>query len=287
MTTYATQTRVRHETAAHFQEWVQEFHDALVAIGLTQTADTGQIVIGSIGAPVINTDAGYEIWRFNDTAQATSPIFFKIWYGTQNPATEPEINMEVGTGSDGSGNITGAIMSTTIILGQQAGTTDTTYQSYWCYNATLGVFNVIWKHDWSGGGSFIIARTCDNTGVADTRGVLISSASVGSGSAVRAHEFATSTNWSSGTFTSCPHVCAYGGVGNVIDSSGDNIAYLHFAAVPRPLPLNTMCTLATALLTVGTTFTTTLIGATARTYMPTGDNHSSSVGGYMTAFLYE
>lgn len=82
MTTTAYSTVLSTTNDVEFRAFVQEYHDSLVTIGLTQTSDTGQINPATVNKPTVNnTSAGYEIWRFNDTMQATSPIFLKIEYG--------------------------------------------------------------------------------------------------------------------------------------------------------------------------------------------------------------
>lgn len=100
----------RTDSSGDLRAWIQIVHDALVAVGLIQTADSGQLVIGSAispGSP--NSSAGYEIWRFNDTLQSTAPVFIKIEYGGGNQAgnSNPAIWITVGTGTNGAGTITG------------------------------------------------------------------------------------------------------------------------------------------------------------------------------------
>ncbi len=91
-----------------FRAFAQAIHDAFAAMGLVQTADTGQIDLVTVTKPGAGfTAAGYEIWRFADTHQAASPIFFKIFYGTGTGATFPGLWLEVGSGSNGSGSLTG------------------------------------------------------------------------------------------------------------------------------------------------------------------------------------
>lgn len=92
--------------------WAQKVHDALVAVGMVQTSDTGQINLATVTAPsAAATAAGYEIWRFNDALQATAPVFFKLEYGSGSAAANPQLWITVGKGSDGAGNITGTLFS--------------------------------------------------------------------------------------------------------------------------------------------------------------------------------
>jgi hypothetical protein len=92
------------------QQNAQAIHDALVAVGLVQTADTGQIILASFTQiTAANAVWGYEIWRFNDTLQATAPVFIKIEYGEGNATGTMAIWITVGTGTNGAGTLTGVI----------------------------------------------------------------------------------------------------------------------------------------------------------------------------------
>ncbi len=99
-----------YSTDAKFRAWGSAVSGALAACGLVQTADTGQIDWGTVlwGANA-NTYSGYEIWRFDDDLQSECPIYFKIQYGNgfgtggQIPGTD----WQIGTGSNGSGTLTG------------------------------------------------------------------------------------------------------------------------------------------------------------------------------------
>jgi hypothetical protein len=89
----------------------KSLHAAILAAGMVQTADTGQLDMTV--APTYNTSSsttyGYTIYRFNDAAQATLPIYFKITW--MNPGVSPPnffiFQITIGTGSDGAGTITG------------------------------------------------------------------------------------------------------------------------------------------------------------------------------------
>ena len=97
----------------------QELHDALIDIGLTQTADTGQMAnFDAMETELPNTAAfhsiGYRIYAFNDSLSASKPIFLKVTYGGwSNPSTSIwrsiSFIFEVGTGTDGAGAITGGV----------------------------------------------------------------------------------------------------------------------------------------------------------------------------------
>jgi len=102
-------------TGGPIRAWVQKVHDALTAVGMVQTSDTGQVTISTMLAPSgAGVTAGYEIWRFDDALQGVAPVFFKLEYGsgtTSGGNTVPGLWITVGKGSDGAGNITNVLFS--------------------------------------------------------------------------------------------------------------------------------------------------------------------------------
>lgn len=94
---------------ATFRTWGSSIAAALAACGLVKTADTGQIDWATVLKPsAVTTAAGYEIYRFNDTLQATRPVYLKVEYGTASiAATRTALWLTVGTGTNGAGTITG------------------------------------------------------------------------------------------------------------------------------------------------------------------------------------
>lgn len=108
----ATSVQTNHPTQtnsdATFRTWIQKIQAGLLACGLVQASDTGQIDSSTVTMPgTNNTSQGYEIWKFNDSLQATAPIYFKIEYGSATGSSTPSFWVTVGTGSDGAGTING------------------------------------------------------------------------------------------------------------------------------------------------------------------------------------
>lgn len=186
MTKHAFATRIKHNSDAAFREWVGEFSDALDAIGLIQTSDTGQIDIPTATRPAISTLAGYQIRRFNDSLQAAAPIFIKFHFGTgSGNSNAPETQITVGTGSDGAGNLTATGMAGTLLTarefnasdtGGSGQTAETPRPSHFCH--AEGFLGLSWKNSVVTGviglpGLFGICRTCNNAGEPDARGMLI------------------------------------------------------------------------------------------------------------------
>lgn len=175
MANTASVTAVIDQTSdAGFRTWIQEFITAFVTtLTVTQTADTGQINTATVTRPaVINTAAGYVIFRFNDTAQATSPIFMKFEFGTGAiQPTSPNMWLTVGTGSNGTGTITGTTTTRFQIFGAVAPSVVTNFVSRYCYNATQGIMWMSFKQGAVASGSlggFKIERSNNAAGAVTT-----------------------------------------------------------------------------------------------------------------------
>ncbi len=100
-------------TDAKFRSFCAAGETMLAACGLTRTADTGQINTATVTKPVAtNTKAGYSIWAFADSLQATKPIYIRFDYGSGAVASGNGAStwITVGTGTNGSGTITGLVL---------------------------------------------------------------------------------------------------------------------------------------------------------------------------------
>lgn len=99
-------------TDAEFRLLCQFISNNLQSGGVTKTADTGQVDTATVTRPgSTNTVAGYEIRTFTDTLQATVPIFIKLEYGTGATTGQFGVSISVGTGSNGSGTLTGVLQT--------------------------------------------------------------------------------------------------------------------------------------------------------------------------------
>jgi hypothetical protein len=143
MTAYTWMAQYQQTTDAEFRAWGSAIKTALSTVGFVQTSDTGQIDWTTVLAPTVaTTSQGYEIWRLNDAAQSTCPIYFKIEYGSGSttPSARPNIWVTIGTGSNGSGTITGVT-----ILSRSAWNTSTNgivgdTPNWACYHEDTGSF---------------------------------------------------------------------------------------------------------------------------------------------------
>lgn len=95
-----------NNTDANFRAWASFVHNVFL-LGWVNTADTGQIDLTTVTAPVgANTKQGYKIYRMDDALQATEPVFVRIDFGSGPTAAVPGAWLTIGKGSDGVGNIT-------------------------------------------------------------------------------------------------------------------------------------------------------------------------------------
>lgn len=120
---------------AGFRAWVGEISAGFQACGMVKTADTGQLDPATVLKPTTaGMIAGYEIFRFSDTLQATKPIFFKIEYG-QGPtgwAAQQQIFVTFGTGSNGAGTLTGPLSGRISFISPGSSTANTHVgPAYW------------------------------------------------------------------------------------------------------------------------------------------------------------
>jgi hypothetical protein len=189
MTTSAVSAVLAQTSSATFQAWVTEVVTALfTTIGVTQTTDTGQINPATVSVPVAaNTSAGYVIGRFNDTLQSTSPVFFKLEFGSGTAAANPMMWLTVGSSSNGSGTIGsaggGAVTTRVACLNNALpNSTTTAYISRYVYlnTAQIGYLGVVFKYGSvtagttsAAGGGFHIFRTTDASGNATSTGVAV------------------------------------------------------------------------------------------------------------------
>lgn len=106
----ATVTGTLHSylgTDADFQTYIQGVETILAGIGMVQVTQTGELNPLTATRAGASTDAGFRVWRMADTLQATVPVYVKFWFGQASTADRPRIKIDIGTGVDGSGNLTG------------------------------------------------------------------------------------------------------------------------------------------------------------------------------------
>lgn len=173
MSTFTDSLWFDNTTLAHFVSWGQGISTRFGSGGFVQTADTGQVNWGTIvTVPTVSAtlaSAVYEIWRSND---GLTQYFIKIEYGTC-AANVPGIAITIGTGTNGSGTLTGNVSTRELILA--TGNTAITSGSIPCYFSVPTGANgsYFWTYLWQNGAGgnaetfFGFERSKDNNG-ADT-----------------------------------------------------------------------------------------------------------------------
>jgi hypothetical protein len=110
-------------TLANFKSWAQAISTFMGTIGWTQTADTGQVNWSTIASVPTAGTFVYEIWEpSSDPLQTGSTAYYlKIQYG-QTSQTPPGIRiaLQAGTGTNGSGTLTGLTTAVDDPLGNGA-----------------------------------------------------------------------------------------------------------------------------------------------------------------------
>ena len=267
---------------AEFRSWVTAIHNALIACGQVQTSDTGQINLATVAKPSVqNTAAGYEIWQFNDSLQATAPLVYKIEYGVGSPITMPSMWFTIGAATNGAGTLTGLITARDQYTqgASSAGTTKNLYAG--------GAANRIWFAtglDFATSLNsvfFMIERTKDATGTDTADGWI-----------TQRHEGSSTSRVQSGLWTSGPSgaVASQGCIVPGLSSRFATFSNVAFAPSMyfQGKPFYTTMVGATVTDIPGTlTYPLDYLGAT-HTYLSLGGalNGNGTIGGQSVPVLY-
>lgn len=85
----------------------QMMHDAYIACGFVQTADSGQYDIAAASLPSAATYGGFRIYKMNDALGTASPVYIKLEFYLAGSAGSIEGHVTVGFATDGAGTLTG------------------------------------------------------------------------------------------------------------------------------------------------------------------------------------
>lgn len=278
MTTASWSTVLDQSTDAGFRAWGSELNSRFASVGMIQTADTGQIDWSTVNRAAALSIAGYEVWK-----TSSGSLFLLVQYGSFSNQTIPLLQLQVGTGSDGAGNLTGVVgTNANICANASVGSNITNYQSYLC--ATADYVGLSWKLGSTGGTAvqprtaFALARTVDSTGAATTVGFLLAGLSNAGGfsQAVAVAANVIGPQIGPGSGMNCFWIPSTNTATNPTssqDGSGNNQAFLMWFCILGATPMIPMLHMAmvfTADLAVGVTASMTLVGTTAHTYLNCG-----------------
>lgn len=294
MSTSLWSTPIDHTSNAGFQAWASELFTQLTTVNVsqfTQTADTGQLATPVVAArPGTSTMAGYWIFKWDDGT--STPLYFKIEVGTGSGASTPAIAYTVGTSTNGSGTLGGAVTTrTTLTVNQASSSAVTNFTSYLCI--ATGGFGLIWKATGSsttaaGMGFMAVARSIDDSGIVNNDGYLTTSISNSS-----ATFFSQSVNLSNNVVftTSASNTLANTFVflaPLTINSSivGSDAQYFRcFAAYPLGRPLGHLVAVLNSEFSQGTSFNGESGSITDHTFLSGGVASKLSI--YAFAILWE
>lgn len=178
-----------------WKSWWQDIDAHFIASGLVAAADTGQIDFTTVTTAPLGTSVGYKVYALNDALQATMPIIIKLTFGSSymgaaTSVVASQIKVEIGSATDGAGNLTAAVDITASFPSSfNANDTDgtdgigygTSLQNAICYNETYGFFGVQYAPNmvtYSGGSgfsqlSFFIQRSVDVNGAPTANGFTV------------------------------------------------------------------------------------------------------------------
>lgn len=261
-------------TNAKLRSWGSAISAALVASGLTVTADTGQINWTTVTHPgAINTKAGYEIYRFNDSLQGANPIYFRIDYGTGAAAsgTNPCTWMTVGTGSDGAGNITGTAAGMTVLQGNLStvASSNTAMTVGAAYSTTAGACSILtgnFVSSVSTCGNWVIGRSCDTAGAPTSTATVVYTGTTTVAPAT-SHQIVCNL-LSPATHFAARNVGAANFTPQVAVTAGTTVAvHKNYIIAPTPIPTLAAVTINTADALQWTTLTVAPFGSTTHKYL--------------------
>lgn len=268
---------------ADLRAWLGECEQMLEDCGLVRTSDTGQIDPSLATWPGSNnTDIGFSVWQFDDDLQGVAPIFLKCTYWRGSSSVSVSFSIEVGTGSDGSGNLTGLTASITTSAGNGPGSGD--YYSYACHlDGFAGLAFKVNGGNTSlytrGHPAFIIERFHDNAGAPTSAGAVLignsgSIANASNDAAVRILDFLNSTVRSfDGNMAFVPSGITDSRVGLAPQ------IFHHWVMLPKMTPLIGSAACVRGEVAVDQQFELALVGSTPRNYVCIGQTLGSSIEG--------
>lgn len=190
MAVYLSTQPVFGTSLAAFQAWAGAIYAGMEAVGLVNTADTGQIDPADVtSVPLTNNTANWyssKMYRFDDLLQATAPIFVRVRLGTYrtNNYDMPCREFVVGTATNGANGFVGDTISFTchpaLYVSASWSGMNPLAPSFYCFNPDAGFLGVAAGVYGGGGGgvtdsvaTFFVARSTNEAGEATGDGVAL------------------------------------------------------------------------------------------------------------------
>lgn len=94
----------------NFRIWATELDAAIIAAGWVDNNDTGSVTISALVVPAAGVSAGFRVYKMNDALAASSPCYMKVEFTTDSGSSGvPGLYITIGTGTNGSGTLTGNV----------------------------------------------------------------------------------------------------------------------------------------------------------------------------------
>lgn len=151
-----------NSSLANFQSWTGALFTAIESFGWLQTSDTGQAANPPTAVP--SSTYVYRVYKANDSLASTLPIYLKAEVGYSS--TSPRIRMTTSTGSNGSGTLTGNVVTSAPweITNLETNQGSTTFPCY--FSGDAGNFRMyMWQSNTVYTGVlFAVARSVNSSG---------------------------------------------------------------------------------------------------------------------------
>jgi hypothetical protein len=279
MATYTDTTLPSNLTNdADFRSWGSKIAAGIASVGLVQTADTGQINWTTVTKPTLaNTSAGYEIYRFNDTLQATAPVFIKVEYGTGASAAIFSLWITVGNLTNGAGSFTGAYVSARRQIAAQS--TSASSSTLWVSGSTnrLSLFTGL-AATTNFSTLVVIERTHDAAGADTNDGVYVLTGSVATSQLQQIIPFPKNNNYPPVPAAALGGI-VYPGLGSVSSFGGDVAVSPPMAFLGKPYYFLGVLAHINADIGAGGTFIVSLLGSNHTFISMAGMSNNSGVNG--------
>lgn len=144
MSTATSTTVAGIGTLAQYKDVLNAIDGAFTTMGWTKGTDAGTLNISTIAAtPVAGANTGWIIYKMGDSLQATAPCFLKITFGAgAGNAAILHLNIQLGTGSNGSGTLTGQVATALNLELSNQDTSYATHVSHYCGASNRMVFSL-------------------------------------------------------------------------------------------------------------------------------------------------
>jgi hypothetical protein len=276
----AYQQPIEHTSDTTFRAWITNLHNAIIAAGLVDPGDTGQLDLSTATRPGTNSWAGYRIYRFNDTNQGAYPVFLRLEFGTGANAANPTIRFTIGQGSDGAGNITGANVVSNIAFSTAtvAGSSTARRTRVMCKDGLFWFVHGLEFSTNSAHALLSISRACSSDGSPNADGIVVyhsGTTNLNIDLTVFMIRAAAGTlNLVQGSWC-----MAWGGVTSTV-TGGATQTFLHAHPWPRIRLASSVLTVAKTEYPDDTEFDAITLGASPRRFISLGNSLSGAVAGF-------